>query len=1459
MGIVNKASGTLEPVFFGRASVSSGFQMKVTDRTNFMDTNLKSNYRIDAFHAPGVTTVGPNTQFIGGDNGFKAELTGADAIAGNTVSGSRGYLVGNDDFDFRWKLGSMDIEYLNVVTSANIIGVTADLTLPFSSGGFYFSIEGAGIVRRTLSVIFIRPTGFIHSIYSITEASLGQFGTAVDSGKNVSGNFLHSCRIARSGNMFIAEWNYYSDLVANPGFDSNEYIKTYKNRITYYPDNGANSNNGAPTVFDVGVSVYPSAFCYIDPGSGTELMKLRVLNFRSVPAVCIDTTNQHSSVDLLTFGGDSIQFLTDEHGEGYADVRITQLSDSSVYVARQAGDVIKFERNSIVSGRKAQYLFDNKLNTAKTNDLKNDIYIDSVYKFPKNNGSITPLIYTDIGKHRADKTYSIYVNKDGYLSNFDVVEDNTDFNSTNNSDIKSRTKLVMGRHNPPTYMFNDSTHLLGRNAKFNFLDQVLLTATAGETPAIDQYRVFERDTTSYYIMEVVSDGTFFIVHSRIFNPYTKTLTNRVRVNSDITIYASNPTFAPNVRFNATFEDYFLFTYRNYKPNPSIMTFPNKHICALTVNTATSPLGSAPAGLSYRLFFETLDQGSTWIYRAQNNRNFGKAGEQSHNGDTVTFKIPGNDNYFFNFLVNQNVAKTFFHRADNFAMRPSNGSFVDLLKFSRIADQTVFYVHACYDPIQENIAVALSAINGQLEIIRSPRIRKETMHAFNITTQQESWKSEYLTKPFADGMVGKTYISIDKGGDLVALVNKRNDDTSFAILRTSQNGDDLNMMGRFMQSSYKAGARLGRSLTNMFMNKNGDIVMSSAARNTTSALQIVVNIAKYGMLTNIPTELDYGEGVLAPQVLDFDTAIATFDTTTSGILLATGISRFAEISTAVGTVTKSISSTKRGFKAEWQSFVETPDAAVNTNSQNILFSLVGNQLTATTVESVYFRIGWDSANVWAKNFLTPFETFDRQPLDPRKLRRYMMCAERTTDSSAAIVLYTENLEMSNHDKIIWDKKLSFVTPIISSVTITDHVSWQIATAGRTAHVVHTAISRADQPLQPQRNGRLKYASENMIYRDVTNLSEYNGIPATSDMTSSFSDGIKINWSGQEGVNQDKWNFNFGSATKPNNLVDKEPFKFWRSVGDNTSSVVVFDATDQGYALLRANVAVFANANFRRCFVEGHTSSLLDANTVASYSREIFFDLDNGVVVYDATNYGNSSVIPCEGKSWRPNEHAGRYVQFESARLDGTAFRHIAFKVIENGPDSLTIFSGPQRFDTTNGFRYTIYDGSKSLPLNDATSFYNFWRIRIPPHQTRNAATPTDETAQGSVYREPYRELGEFDLGRLTELDTNFDDEVDISIQSDVKTTEFDNLSTVNFEFARSRRTKRVKYSNASVETLARLKTIFSDLYGSSKTLWVFEDQEKYPRAFMLARITNEPEVEEVNDQIQSVTIEFEEVI
>lgn len=1466
MAIVNYNGAPFEKPR-GVAGLPNYYELKATDSTTFFTSNLTRNFLVTQSLPTGYTTTGSFITFAAGQ-GLNLQLRSASATAAEVDLPNANALTRM--FDIRWRITRTDMPSGRSDTTFAIVFAAANFRDDVggsSTGHFAFVMDSPIPSRRRVKVLYRRVSQADVTVYTRTEASAGEFGPMTVTNNHLMGNVVRRLRLSRSRNTLYAEWNFEADLedaVEHTNADTFETV--YANRVAFTPNNGFNGNNNNNSIF--GIATDGLIRQYIRgvnvAGIGDCTATVTISRIDVLPAMMLDTTSAGTGTDILQYTGDVVRFRTKERGEGFCDLAIDQWQNGSITRIQRSGDFVEMNRRETLTGNTASYLFDNKLRTAKTGDLKRDLYVRSVTPGVANKGNLYPRIGVTRQVGTTDNQYAITVCKEGYLEDVNN-QDTTGFSLSGQTDpLKRRSTNFYGKNNLPTYVFSDGTYNLGRDAMFRHMENIVVTATGSEVPVQDQYKVFERDSTSYYVVEVVSDGTNFRVFTRNFNIYSKNLSARVAVNADYTVFNRNPTYS------AYGADWFPLVCQVLKPNVEILKFPGKDVAALTV---TSTTGS----VSYRMFFETLNKGSSWFLRENSTRNLGLSFETPliTSGvvqDCFTFNIGTNRNAFFN-LAAAGLAgvSLYYHRADNYARKPTFFSNLDALSaLSPASDTSARYVHASYDPVQENLSLAVTYTSGFVQVYKSPRFPFDSVKNFNAgydaATQllnafppKGNWRSTYVSEPFSNLRVGKTLVAHDRNGDLVSVSQMNNDSTSFSISRTSALKDDLNLMGRFMQCAQKASARVDRFMNEMFTDVNGDIIMSSAAINSTFPLALNLSVMKYGQLSSITQELDYDEGFVYPQRPHVVSGTLLYDSTFNCWSIAGNLEQFGihNIGTTVASLFRPLTKENGGWKMEWRSAIDTPDTVYTNFSKSLLVRLSGDALTSTTVRQVSFRIGWTQGSIVAQDAVTSFNAATAS-INQALMRRYLLTAMPTTDQSCRVVVYGENLSLSNYEKIIWDKYLDFVLPQLSSSTLTDGIYFQNFSGTDVLRVEYMLGQRGNAPKQPTRNQFCGFLGEKLATRDFSNLANYCGIPANmSGLNAKFRDGIEMNWSGIDGMAGDTWAFRLDSQTDPAMTVNKEPFMVWRSASDNTTAVVAYDATDQGLQFVTANVAVLKNANFRRCFVEGSTSSLLNAATVATFSKEVFFDIDTGTLPVDATNYGTSAVVPCFGKNWRPGEHIGRFAQFEGCRVDGTAFRHLAFKILDNAQDSLTLRTDAVRWDTTAGFRYVIYDPNTSVALPE-TFGQNFWRIRVPPNQTANPAAVGDETAQGAVFLEPYRELGEFDLGFMVTPDTDVDDDLETEVTADVRTTEFDDLSVVNVEFARPRRIKKVTYTNGSRDTMQRLKSMFQALHGSAKTLWYFDDQANAPLSFMLCTVANEPTFEEINDDIKTVSIVLEEI-
>ena len=1501
MPIINNLLGTRECKFVGLANEKNYFELKLIDYTTgpmkTLISNLNMNYsRNDTsvvnnsssgWHYFSEIPNGTGRSYITVDGthlniyfdatnllyvnyfGFTSQaivqLNNAGDIGLEHYESQTLYPGGKNGrgFDIRCKIDQLDIpNNYSDHTFYFLLGLNYDQINLMG-----FKIDSPIQDRRRLRIEYIRPyTDHTALLYSRTESYFGEFGDATIINNHIVGNVLRDVRVSRAGKNYMFEWNFASDITSynNPNF----FPKNFRHKVLYnsYNKFGSGDNNegtftqaNEPYIsFAIGFKINQNFVTYI-PEDFTSLCKISRLDF--LPTILIDSTSDCKIANVIDYNENTVKFIVDEINEGKYNFHLLkhgvkhedQLSAFQyIYYLQSQPDSFEFIRKDKLTPKTAQFLYNNQLNFAKTGDLKSNLYIDKIEKNENSLSNIYPNITCDKTIGKTDTTYKLIINKEGYIENL-FENDSTEFNSLPLTDIyKIKNKLVYGRNNFPTYLFYDGTYNLGRSAKFEFMDNILLVSDTTDNYIRDNIKLCERDSTSYYIIETVSDGTNFSVFTRIFNPYTKTLSPRSLVNSELLITNRSPTFT----YQAT--DYETFNFTRLNPNPDIIVFSNKHICALTVDTNLISAGD----IAYRLFYESFDDGTTWIFK-NNSVNISKAGERNNEGQSHTFKLKDNDDYLFNINGKSylgNRVLNFIHRKDNFAFRPQ-GNIGDLLYYSKLGSQTIRYIKCSYDMIQKNIGICIGSSEGSLEVIKSPIVNKDSVSNLDANMVHNSWRSEYISKPYSDGQLGNINCAYDKNGDLIIIASKANDDTSFTLLRTNFNKDDIDLLGRFMQVSDKSSTRIGRSITNMFSDYHGDIIMSSVSKVADNSC--LLNIAKYGLLTNETNELNLDEGFLSPQRPWLSSGTINLDSTINGLVFDPSSTAGINSSGAsVSTVFKGLanSANLKGFKAEWSSFITEPVYSdITSVATRVLLRTYGNQLTSTDLEKHSICVGWDITSVWAYDFDLGTK-LGKSLLDPKKFRKYMCVFERTSDNSVAGILFAEDLNLSNYEKIIYKTMFQWVSPFYTDSLTGDTNTFNVS-SNEVLHSSYLFISRNNTSRQFNRKNYLGSIGEGILSRSPNDYNKFNGITANEDITSNFSDGIKISWKGYTGIYNDYYTFSLKSSTDPSCIFDKEPFKYWRSVTDNTSCIIAFDSTEQSSKIqfVRGDIAVFNNVNFRRCFIEGHTSSLLNSSTSATYSKEVFFDIDGGTVFVSPDSYGSKTILNCPSKNWEPSEHIGRYIQFESCRLDSTPYRHMAFKIEDNGVDSLTFNTGNKVFDTTVGFRYYMFDGNMSVKLIDNTAKLNFWRIRIPPNQINNPANIGDETAQSSVFLDGFREIGEFDIGRLTSFKQNIDEDLDISIETDVKTTEFENLSVVNYEFSKPRKYKTIRYSNGNNELMNEIKRIFIEMYGSGKTLWFFEDQKGDPRNFMLCRIMNEPNFEEVNDDIQSISIELEEVV
>lgn len=1434
-------------------------QLYIPDQTSFLSGEMSEDFN---------SVVQPDHWFGNDDiefqNGYAkinvpaSKFTGFNSLFPYTVTsgGNALYVDATSDFNFIARIGKLEIpNNYGDHSSFFAFGLYGNQEEDFTSyATYHMRVDSPGNGLRRLQLLWRTVTSGDTTIYTRTESVQGELGDSTIISNLIVGTFVRNARLARVGNKLIFEWNFSID-----GNDTtNSYAKNFTRKIEYLINSvpkayiggqnhkfilNQNNTGKLMPLFNIQRdfnTVVPTYSCYIDR-----------IDF--LPAVSIGNPFNPSDMRITKFTDNVI----------YGFVKRNTLNDGTVFVTfadgtdvrKIAGTNIQFVKENLPSHRTTQFMFDNFFSKAKTNDLNTDLFIDDIIPKQNNQGNLYPNINISQQAVKLDKTYHLEICKYGTIeSNFfkDSTEQITSFNNVNSI---FNAKNSIGKNNLPMFTFDDGTHIYGRNAQFKVNEQIILTASVGETPIRDEYKIFERDTTSLYVLETISDGTNFKVYTRTYDFITKTLGTRTQVNTNTSVVISNNPYS-NTAYSINLE------FKFQRPQADLLVFPEKHI--VIMNASYNP--SDPRYVQ-RLIYESYDKGTTWSNHNADTMKYIRFSEVSltptiYEVDFQSFKIPGNDQYFFTALVNNDsvhslnrllLAKT---RVDNF--ETIDELMYGFEKFSKIKnDGTIYRLNVSYDNVGKNILLALTAIStSKLEILRSPFIPNESLDNLQLDDAY-GWISDHnISSQF--GYNGKPHIATDSNGDIIGVVSNKLDSTSFCIFRTTSNKSSMDLLGRFLQCSDKGSSRKDRFIGNMFTDFKGDIYLATSAQGASST-ETYLSVMKYGMETNEPLELDYDEGFIYPQSASVVSGSISADTTTSGGLLA--------VNTSIGCKNDSniqhFSPGHGGFKSEWKSFVDPIHFDTTSISARIEFLLEGNKVSATQWELGELNIGWDITSIWAYSGTT---RVGKALCDGRIFRKYMYIAERTPDSSFRGRVFAENEKLSDSNKIVWDKKIDFVSPFttaLSNGTVLARTG-----ANVTMHLQYLFATRKNAPRQPNRRKRLQSPGEYGAFRSysIDQLENYNGFSIYEDNTNRLHDGINVSWNGFEAIKGDKFTFQIASSSRANYIFDKEPYRFWRSYTDSTQSIICFDATDNGLYTIQADVAVFRNANFRRCFVEGANSSLLNQNSIPIYSKEIFFDEETGLI--DAENHsilgytgGYPTVISLSdpNKMWRINEHIGKFLQIEVCRYDSVIYRHPVFKIVGNTENSLLFYTGNKLTDLTNGMRYTIFDGNLSVNLTDCTLPLTHWRVRIPASQLNSSPFVGDETCQGSILSERYFELGEFDLGKISEYDNDINEDFDISIVNNVVSVEMDNLNVLNFETARSRTVKKIKYSNLDQNQGLKLREMFIRVYGSKKPVWIFDDQKTSPRLFMLGRIINEPNIEEVNDGIVSLSFDVEEIV
>lgn len=1366
----------------------------------------------------------------------------------------------NDDFDFRWRFSQMDVPNgYSDSTFALISGVLYGNDYMADGGRYYVTIDSPAVNRRRMKVIFGRyyEPSEDQILFQATETSFGEFGPAVIHENSIQGLVIRNLRMYRVGSKLGIEWNYASEItVEDEGFDKLwPTTNVFKHKFETSLRSGLYILHPEAGLFGDDVGVLMQSYVRVNKplvsADFTGMMEISA--FESVPAICIDTTSENCAVDILSYDDNSIRFLSKSRGEGIANLRVTQWNsdgNTSVY-----GNRIEFLRKEPTCEFPTSFLYDNILEGPYTNDHLDNIYMDNIDRSTNGMSNIQPSMMCDGPIVVDDKIYKLEITKGGQFDEV-VSEDSTNINIGVVIDpYLLKSKSSFGSNNLPQYTFNDGTHTLGRDAKFRIMDNIILDLDPSETHVLDNYKLCERDATSYYIIETVSDGTNFLVYSRVYNFYDKSVGARVRVNTETSYVVSPETYTTNPNTSSR-------TFKYVKPNPIILTFTDKHICSMRISTGATS--------SVNIYYESFDNGVSWSL--QNPRSTNTGPSVSAWGEECTFKS-NNDDFFMTAMCQDQQLYVFFNRKDNFARLPVHYSNFGV--FSRLAfsDQTARYIHCSYDAIQSRFNIAVTYLEGQVEVITSPPFKNSSLKNFDILISdstsnllfppKDQWISKFAVDPYhglADSGSGKTLIANDRNGDTVMVVSNRFDSTSFVMLRTNNSKDELNKLGGFMKSTDKSTTRLDKYINSMFTDRNGDIIMATATAEESGMYlvqSVAMSIHKYGQLSTVPQELDGDETLIYPQQIASPTNVV-YDSTTNGWLFAgTSDGYIGQTGIYFNSVHNTLNYPSGGFKMEWRSFIETMNIMYNNTNKNITINLSGDIAVAGSDTwqislDIRYRIGHIGV---IDNFTG--SALGEYALNTNKLRRHFITIAPTIDNKAHVMLFIEDLNVSNYDKIVWIKAIDFVVDQTNRFYANPYD--RIVIGGSlpdSLHLQYLTVTRENPQLQSQRNENCSAISENIPLLDFTSTELYRnlaGIPASRIYVDKFQDGLRASWSGMDGVAGDYWRFVPKSHNAPDKLVEKEPFTVFMSVSDATNTNIYFDATSSGLQYLPANTVVLSGCNFRKCFLTG---SRYVGETLEQVTKEIYFDIDQGLLTCNALSQGDSCIIESKNKNWRIGEHVGRYVQLEECGIDNTRYRHMAFEIIDSANENLIINTKGISLDSSLGMGFIIYDNKTSLMFDQFEA--STWNINVPTNQCNSASFWGDTTCQGAVWLNRHRIIGEFDLGIMTNPLDAVDADVEITQLTDtlVKTTP--NMSSVAFEVSRPRVQKKFKYSNASKETLLNIKDMYSALYGSGKTLWVFSDQTSYPRDFGLYRIVNEPIIEEINDEIQSVDIEVEEI-
>lgn len=1516
MPIVNGRLGTGEASFLGMIPGRPSFGLRVTDATDWMSRGrLRMNGVSD-------TSVGPYFEFVdtgiyqtydfssslftvGGYRSLRSVVSPTMTTSVRTAGIQSPAYSHDRNFDLRILPAQMSVRTgSSDTTSCVVLGVLSGRDDALATGGFYAVLDQESGGRSRVTIKFKKSGSQAQVLARMTEQFVGQFGSKKTFADEYSHDrVLHSIRFFRNRNKLTCEWNLSdSDGTSSATYRTSDYcvsmdsssaiVERYSRRVDFY---AGDSGTRGGKIFDTTSFRF---MAYARTQSSADLptkdgpeVSLFIRDIQLVPVVTVDTTGDGAIASPVVLEESWMDFELDSKGTGVSDLSVSRIKDGTYESLYSPAGTLELIPKRIASGHTHQFMHDNDIDSVRTSDVRRDLYVDGYSRHSVGGGTAVPSVFLTgpkigILERRdnplVDTTYAFLVNSPGSLYS-EPAPDTTEYNVDPAAVIKATNSLNFGGVNLPTYTHFDGTHWLGRDAKFNFVDNVRLIGPPPQLPVQDQYRLFQRDHTSMFVVEVLSDSTNFFVYTRIRNSYTNTLSARARVNTDLTIFNVQPSPA----IPQSIPDYWWAVFKSTPPSVDVMSFPNKHVCVVSADAAFptasgfGPAGS-PGGSAFRVFYESEDGGATWFVRDRASRSapmyFGLLRNTS---DIQSIKQTNSDDWIHQFSNANGTIDHYVVRSSNFDNKPSSTLFApNLRRFSALQDETVRTLHASFDQVSQRFTLCLTTINGYLEVLRGPKMSGVNLGSYDTRIPENNWRSEYVLRPWGDAFIGRSLASYDKAGDLIVVASRRTDDTSFLIMRTNKPKDELDVMGGFLTELNKtSGAnRIPRYLGSMYSDFEGNVVLGTAAKMRGDTTNMFVSIAKYGMLTNVPEELGCDDIMVYPQLGSIAAADPmNFDSTSNGIIVAaagggvganhsgglTVATRFSSLENIVG---------RMGMKCEFICSLEPNPADLSFslasgNSARISAGISGDPTTSVIIRNHAYYIGFDATSICAVNNDNAGSRYfmDKQLIDPRRLRRYKYFLERTLDASVRGVLYSENLEMSSFDKIVWDEKLRWVTPFSQTTSAFGSANFLLANSSN-FHMTFMSVSKQRAPLQPQRKNLLAYPAESITTRDNTSMLSWSGIPCNTDITTYLPNSLKAVWRGVEGALGDRFSMRLSSMSAPSRIVEREGGTSWRSASDSTVSTLVIDATNQSGTIqfFSPSIAVFRRVNFRKCYLEAMspagTLNAYVASSPATYSKEIYFDVDSGILSSDVTNYGVQTLLRDVSKNWRPGEHVGRFVQFEVCRVDGTAYRHMGFRVSDNGRDYLSLDTAV-RFDSSSGARWTMFGGDLSVALDSSalSTTFQTYRLRITESESGAAAALSDQTAQSTLYWERWRDIGDFDMGRATSLSSDCDRQISMAYNQDNMISVADNKSTSAYQLSRMRRVKKIKYTTIDHKDSAQLSKMFTDCFVSKKPVWLFEDQEADPRSLMLCMIVNEPVFEKViGEQAQTVSIDVEEI-